>query len=149
MISTDHRAKSVRPACALLLMFVLTPALAERPVLKNVDAWGSTSYSDRPSRASSTPVRNRIAPEQSAARYDAAVVRAESDRLALQRTYAENGQPRKIAIYDPAPGYSQSRSAWPGQAPSPARLPRRSRWDPNLPLSPAPSLERNYYYNGR
>jgi len=140
----------MRLACTLLLALVLEPALAERPVFKHVDEWGSTNYSDRPSRISSTAVRNHIAPELSAARYDAAVNRAESDRLALQRAYAENHRPRKIAVYDPPPGYSQHRTVSPMQAGARTSfMPARSRWDPNLPVSPAPSLERNYYYNGR
>jgi hypothetical protein len=138
----------MRFASALVpvLMLVLEPALAGGPVFKQVDEWGATIYSDRPALASSKAIRNRIPPAPGAAGYDAAVNRAESDRLYLQRNYAENLQPRKVAIYDPAPGYAQHRNV-------PARIgtpyPIRSRWDASLPPSPAPSLERNYYYNGR
>src|SRR6266850_111395 len=42
--------------------------------------------------------------------------------------------------------YDAARAA-PLAAYAPHRL--RPRWDPNLPDSPAPSLERQYYYDGR
>jgi hypothetical protein len=122
-------------------------AFAGKPVYKDVDDRGRTVYSDRPTQGSSKPIRDRIPPDPGAAGYDAAQNRAESDRLTLQGVRLENLQPRRVATYDPPPGYAQHRPASPVQF-RPDYAPR-SRWDPSLPPSPSPSLDRNYYYNGR
>ena len=71
-----------------------------------------------------------------------ALLRAESDRIYMQRLEAENRQPRPFTVYDPQglqrPPYAPRR--YPGI---------NIRLDPNLPDSPPPSLERTYLYNGR
>ena len=121
-------------------------ASAQRPVYKSVDETGSVSYSDRRSANGDAPVRN-WRPDLSGPAYDSAVLRAESDRLYYARLLAERRQPVPVVIYDPR-GRQAART--PSVAPAyevPWRA--RSRWDPNLPPAPSPSLDRSYYYNGR
>ena len=77
--------------------------------------------------------------------YDVAAWRAESDREFYGRLLAERRRPVPVVIYDPR-GWQAAREQRPYAA---GGMPWRSQWDPNLPNSPAPSLERNYYYNGR
>jgi hypothetical protein len=132
---------------ALAWASLTSAALAGGPVYKDVDTQGNAIYTDRPAKASSKAITNRVAPPLSGPAYDAAVLRAESDRIALERNRLENLQPRKSVTYSAPPGYSQQPSPMP--TPFEPYSPRWSRWDPNLPPSPAPSLERNYNYNGR
>ena len=142
MTRSNERWLAVRFAYALVFLVPMQLAVAAGPVYKQEGERG-TVYSDRPAHLGATPIRNRVAPSLGPAGYDAAVLRAETDLLALERRYAENRVPRRIAIYDPPRGGVQ-------QAPqSGAPYDLRRRWDPNLPVSPAPSLERNYYYSGR
>ena len=82
--------------------------------------------------------------DPSPSQYDAAVLRAESDRLYYKRLRAGDRIPRPIVVYQPRRDVPQV--TFPTDYP-PHRL--RPRWDPNLPDSPAPSLERRYYYDGR
>jgi hypothetical protein len=118
---------------------------AERPVYKNVDPAGNVTYSDRRSGAGDAPVKNWLPANPSAYAYDTAVLRAERDRIYYQQQIAARHQPVPVVVFDPR-GWQTTRA----QAPDQTLAPRwRSRWDANLPASPAPSLERNYYYNGR
>ena len=128
------------------LMVWAAVAAAERPVYKNVDDAGRVSYSDRRAGAADHRLKNWMPANPRAYAYDAAVLRAESDREYLARLRAENRQPVPVVVYDPR-GWQAARSR-PGQA-FIGGAPWRGGWDPNLPLSPAPSLEREYYYNGR
>lgn len=131
-----------------LLCLALAPqaASAQSTVYRAVDTAGRAVYSDRPASAASKPVPRRVPPEPSAARYDEAVARAESERIAVLRSRAENLQPRKIVTYDPRASAAVGAESTHRQYP-PYLAGRR--WDARLPDSPAPSLERNYQYNGR
>ena len=121
-------------------------ANAQRTVYKNVDESGSVSYSDRKSGDGDTRVKN-WGPKPGSLGYESAVLRAESDRLYYARLLAERRRPVPVVIYDPR-GWQAARS--PAVAPASAMPWRaRSRWDPNLPPTPAPGLDRTYYYNGR
>ena len=111
-------------------------------VYRSVDESGRIIYSDRPAGKTSEAVRAPKPANPSRFEYDSAVMRAESDRLQMQRMEWENMQPRPFTVYDPRglqrPPYAPQRQ--PGI---------NIRLDPNLPDSPAPSLERTYLYNGR
>jgi hypothetical protein len=113
---------------------------------KSTDADGKVTYSDRKSGSGDTRVKNWMPANLTSPSYDAAVARSESDRIFYARLLAERRQPVPVVIYDPR-GWQEARSraanAFIGGGP------RYGAWDPNLPLSPAPSLERNYYYSGR
>ena len=135
----------------LLASILLWTAVAgaQRAVYKSVDDDGNISYSDRKNGNDDMRVRN-WRPELSASAYDSAVLRAESDRLYYARLLAERRQPVPVVVYDPrgwqaaltrpaAPAYGMYGMPWRA----------RARWDPNLPQTPMPSLDRNYYYNGR
>ena len=120
-------------------------ASAQRAVYKNVDEAGNVSYSDRQSGNVEARVKN-WGPKPDIG-YESAVQRAESDRLYYARLLAERRQPVPVVIYDPR-GWQAARS--PAVAPA-GELPwrARTRWDPTLPPSPAPGLDRTYYYGGR
>jgi hypothetical protein len=111
-------------------------------VYRSVDESGRIIYSDRPAGKASEPLRVPKPANPSRFEYDAAVMRAESERLQMQRMEWENMQPRPFTVFDPRglqrPPYAPQRQ--PGI---------NIRLDPNLPDSPAPSLERTYLYNGR
>jgi len=126
------------------LLIIASGALADRTVYKNVGADGKVTYSDRRSDSADTQVRN-WSPGLSGYAYDAAVLRTQSDRLYYHRLMTERHQPVPTVVYDPR-AWSQQRG---GAAGDPYGYSRWGGWDPNLPTSPAPSLERNYYYNGR
>jgi hypothetical protein len=132
--------------CALVIgLGVMAPAAhAERPVYRNLDDTGGVVYSDRALGPGSARVKSWKAASPSRSQYNAAVLRAESDRLYYERLRAEDRIPRPIAVYPPRHDVPQV--TFPADYP-PHRL--RPRWDPNLPDSPAPSLERRYYYDGR
>jgi hypothetical protein len=123
-------------------------AHAERPVYRNLDDKGGVVYSDRALGPGSARVKNWKAANPSPAQYDSAVLQAQSERIYYERLRAEDRIPRPIAVYQPR---RDAARAAPLAAPladyPPHRL--RPRWDPNLPDSPAPSLERQYYYDGR
>jgi hypothetical protein len=135
---------------ALLIACLLVwsaAASAQRVVYKSVDEAGNISYSDRRSGNVDAPVKNWSPSYLSGPAYDSAVLRAESDRLYYARLLAERRQPVPVVIYDPR-GWQAARS--PAIAPAggiPWRA--RNRWDPYLPATPAPGLDRSYYYNGR
>jgi len=120
---------------------------ADRTVYKRVDAEGKVTYSDRRSGESDQRVKSWMPANPGPSTYDAAVQRAESDRVFYARLLAERRQPAPVAIYDPR-GWQAAAQARPLLFDNNV-LPWRGGWDPNLPLSPAPSLERNYYYDGR
>jgi hypothetical protein len=131
---------------ALGLLLWAINAGAERVLYKHVDAEGKVTYSDRSSGAGDTRVKNWVPARLGRQSYDAAVMRAESDRYYYARLLAERRQPVPVAVYDPR-GWQEARSRS-AYAPT-GGMSRRARWDPNLPVTPAPSLERNYYYGGR
>jgi len=132
--------------CALVIALGLTApaAHAERPVYRNLDDTGGGVYSDRALGPGSARVKSWKPADPSPSQYDAAVLRAESDRLYYKRLRAGDRIPRPIVVYQPRRDVPQV--TFPTDYP-PHRL--RPRWDPNLPDSPAPSLERRYYYDGR
>jgi hypothetical protein len=139
------------PGCRALLvafgaLLCMADASAQRTIYKNVDAEGKVTYSDRKSGAADTRVKNWMRAEQGRYAYDSAVLRTESDRVYYARLLADRRYPVPVAIYDPR-GWQEARSR-PAYALT-GWAPRRAYWDPNLPPSPAPSLERNYYYSGR
>jgi hypothetical protein len=128
------------------LLLWATVASAQRAVYKSVDDAGNISYSDRRSGNGDLQVKN-WAPKPSSFAYDSAVLRAESDRLYHARLLAERRQPAPVALYDPR-GWEAAR-ARPVRPTYEMPWRARARWDPNLPPTPAPSLDRTYYYNGR
>lgn len=127
---------------------VATGTAADRTVYKNVDAEGKVTYSDRKAGTADTRVKNWMPADPGRYAYDSAVLRAESDRYYYAGMLAQRRQPVPVVIYDPRrwqearmrPSYGYEVGYGGG---------RRGRWDANLPPSPAPSLERNYNYNGR
>ena len=131
---------------AAALLILASGAAAERPVYKSLGTDGKVTYSDRRWESRDTPVRNWNPAHVERHAYDSAVMRAEYDRTYYARVQAERRQPVPTVVYDPRArgvnhgGYEDYR----GYGHS-----RYGGWDPNLPRSPAPSLERNYYYDGR
>jgi hypothetical protein len=122
----------------LALSFAAAGASAERPVYRNVDAGGRVTYSDR-GNAESDRVQQWTPASPGSDEYYSARARAESDERYYRQQQYEERQPRPILIYDPR--------GWAAQRP-PA-LPSTRWYDPNLPSSQPPSLERRYYYDGR
>lgn len=127
----------------LALAAIAIGAQAEaQGVYRSLDESGRVIYSDRPTGKQSDPVKPPTPGSPSRYEYESAVLRAESDRIYMQRLEAENRQPRPFTVYDPQglqrPPYAPRR--YPGI---------NIRLDPNLPDSPPPSLERTYLYNGR
>jgi len=111
-------------------------------VYRSVDESGRIIYSDRPAGKKSEAVKSATPANPSRYEYDSAVIRAESERVHMQRLEAENSQPRPFTVYDPR-GLQRPPYA-------PQRYPAINiRLDPNLPDSPAPSLDRTYLYDGR
>src|SRR3954468_24757629 len=118
-------------------------SLAEaQSVYRSVDESGRIIYSDRPAGKTSAPVKPAMPGSPSRFEYDSAVIRAESDRIHMQRLEAENSLPRPFTVYDPR---GLQRPPYAPQRPPGINI----RLDPNLPDSPPPSLERTYLYNGR
>ena len=132
-----------RTLAAACLVLLAAPAGAERPVYKSVDATGNVTYSDRQSAPGATRVKNWAPASPNRYAYDAAVARADSERLYYSRLLAERRLPVPVVIYDPRgwqaarsrPVYATEGTWW------------RLRRDPNLPDSPAPSFEPHFYYN--
>lgn len=121
------------------LALVAMAAHAERPLYRNVDADGRVTYSDR-GDAESERVQQSTPVSPDSHDYYGGRARADSDERYYQQQQYENRQPRPILIYDPR-GWATTpqQPAYPG-----------TRWyDPNLPPSQPPSLERRYYYDGR
>jgi|1185.fasta_scaffold469211_1 Domain of unknown function (DUF4124) len=111
-------------------------------VYRSIDESGRVIYSDRPAGKKSEAVRSATPANPSRFEYESAVMRAESERIHMQRLEAENSQPRPFTVYDPR-GLQRPPYA-------PQRYPAINiRLDPNLPDSPPPSLDRTYLYNGR
>lgn len=126
-----------------------TGAAADRTVYKNVDAEGKVTYSDRKAGSGDIRVKNWMPANPGRYAYDSAVLRAESDRTHYAGLLAERRQPVPVVVYDPRRWQetrSQTSNVY-GGGYGDGR--RRGGWDANLPPSPAPSLERNYYYSGR
>ena len=111
-------------------------------VYRSLDESGRIIYSDRPVGKKTEVVKPAAPANPSRYEYESALIRAESDRIHMQRLEAENRYPRPFTVFDPRglqrPPYAPPRQ--PGI---------NIRFDPNLPDSPAPSLERTYLYNGR
>ncbi len=140
---------NARLATGLLLAIVSAAALAERPVYRSVDAQGNVVYTDRPESASAPRVKMWTPANPSASQYDAARTQADADRLYYERLRAEDSQSRPIVIINPRnSGNSLIRPSEQRYAPAYPSF-RTGRWDPNLPDSQPPSLERRYYYDGR
>ena len=113
-------------------------AHAQRPLYRGTDGDGRVIYSDRPSADSET-VKQWTPANPDAHEYYGARARAESDERYYWQQQAESYQPRPIVTYDPR-----------GWASRPRREAPSTRWyDPNLPSSQPPTLERRYYYDGR
>ena len=131
----------LRPVLTIAAIVLASQAAAEG-VYRSIDESGRILYSDRPAGKLSEAVRPPTPGNPSRYEYDSAILRAESDRVHMQRLEAENRQPRPFTVYDPRglqrPPYAPPR--YPGI---------NIRLDPNLPDSPPPSLERTYIYNGR
>ncbi|HEY8068569.1 MAG TPA: DUF4124 domain-containing protein [Burkholderiales bacterium] len=138
----------LRILAVVCLALVAAPAGAERPVYKSVDATGKVTYSDRQGAPGAVPVKttrvkNWTPASPSGYAYQAAVARADSDRLYYARLLAERRLPAPVVIYDPRgwqaarlqPSYATGGTWW------------RLRRDPNLPDSPAPGFEPHFYYN--
>lgn len=132
---------------AACLALFAAAAGAERSVYKSVDTAGNVTYSDRQSAPGDARVKNWTPANPSRYTYDSAVIRAESDRLYYRRLVAERRGPVPVVVYDPR-GWQAARSQ-PADATGAMLWRSRWGWDPNLPASPPPSLERNYYYSGR
>jgi uncharacterized protein DUF4124 len=111
-------------------------------VYRSVDESGRVIYSDRPAGKKSEPVKPAIPTNPSRYEYESAMMRAEAERLQMQRMEWEDSRPRPFTVYDPN-GLQRPPYVPPRQPGINIRL------DPNLPDSPAPSLERHYLYNGR
>lgn len=127
----------MRTLC-LALVLLAGAAQAERPLYRNVDADGRVTYSDQGS-AEGERVKQWTPVSQDAYEYYGGRARAEADERYYWQQQYENAQPRPILIYDPRGAASRQPAALPG-----------TRWyDPNLPPSQPPSLERRYYYDGR
>lgn len=133
------------PGLLLTLAACLSwPVAAANPVFRETDARGQAHYTDRPASPGSRPVPRRVAPEPGPERYLGALLRADAERAAVQRAALEHRQPRRTAILESRAGQA-TRNAQVDEVP-----PRSvRRHDPNLPAVPAPSLERDYHYNGR
>jgi hypothetical protein len=141
----------MRVLIAAALLILASSALAERPVYKNLGPDGKVTYSDRRWESRDAAVRNWQPAHVERHAYESAVMRAEYDRAYYARLQAERRQPVPTVVYDP-----RGRSVQPGYDAGERYVdyrgygsPRHGGWDPNLPRSPAPSLERNYYYDGR
>jgi hypothetical protein len=125
-------------ALCLVLALAAAAAHAQRPLYRSVGADGRVTYSDQPS-GTAEAVKQWTPVSQDAYDYYGGRARADSDeRYYLQQQY-ESYQPRPIVVYDPRGWASRQ---------SPAR-PGTRFYDPNLPPSQPPSLERRYYYDGR
>jgi hypothetical protein len=137
-------------AFATLALILGGAQAADRAVYKSVDASGSVAYSDRRSGERETRVTNWM-PGPGRYAYAEGVQRAASDRAYYARLQYENRQPAPIAVYDPRRWQAQRERAAPSQDYSdPGHAQGYSgRRDYNLPNTPSPSLERNYYFNGR
>src|SRR5262245_7100508 len=128
----------MRILCLVLALAAAADAGAQRPVYRSVDEDGRVTYSRQPS-ASGEQVRQWTPVSPYSYDYDGAVLRAERDRLYYERQRNEDYQPRTILIYDP-----RGSTARP-----PAAQPSTRNYDPNLPPSQPPTLERRYLYDGR
>jgi hypothetical protein len=131
--------RRVRAALGLALALgAAADASAQRAVYRSVDADGRVTYSERPG-ADGEQIQQWTPVSPNAYDYDGAVLRAERDRLYYERQRNEEAQPRTILIYDPRGSTARPSAAQPS-----------TRWyDPNLPPSQPPTLERRYYYDGR
>lgn len=123
-------------------------AHADRTVYRNLDARGGVTYSDRPEGRSSAPVRMWTPANPSSFEYASARLLSDSERIQYLRMQAEDRRPRPIVTYQPGgrPATLAPRFTYPSDVP-PFRA--RGRWDPYLPDSQPPSLERRYHYDGR
>ena len=137
----------MRALWGLSLAMLATVALAtDRPAIyRHVDARGNVTYSDRPETKASTKVKIWAPRDPSGTEYAAALMRSESDRIYELRLQAEERRPRPVVTYLPRSPVQSSVFVDSSNVPPRARR----RWDPNLPESQPPSLERRYYYDGR
>ncbi len=146
LASASARAPVFRVGIATVVLVLASGAAqGERPVYRALDECGGVTYSDRPAATAATPLKNYQSPNPSPAGYHAARLRADTERVYYERLRAEDRLPVPIVTYDPRAQPVPSRPRL-GPLP-PHRL--HGRWDPNLPDSPAPSLDRHYLYDGR
>lgn len=122
----------------IALAIVAADASAQRALYRNVDDEGRVTYSDR-GDAGSDRVQQWTPTSPDSHDYYGGRARADSDERYYQQQQYENRQPRPILIYDPR-GWASQR---------PPELPSTRLYDPNLPNSQQPTLERRYYYDGR
>jgi hypothetical protein len=131
----------VKSAVAALFLLLGTGAEAQA-VYKSVDESGRIVYTDRPPAAQSDASKLKTPPPVSTSEYESARLRAETERVISERYHWEDRSRRPIVVHDPQ-GLQR-----------PPAPPRREpgvnvRRDPNLPDAPAPSTDRQYYYEGR
>jgi Domain of unknown function (DUF4124) len=112
-------------------------------VYRTVDEAGRIVYTDRPPAAKSgAAVKMKTPTQPSHYEYESARLRAETDRYQAESMSYEDRSRRPIVVHDPQ---GLQRPAAP-----PARYPATNiRRDPNLPDTPSPTTERQYYYQGR
>lgn len=138
---------AARVLLGFLLALAVLGAAAEQPVYREVDPRGSVVYTDRPERSSAPKVKMWTPANPSPLQYDAALTQSDADRMHYERLRAEDRRPRPVLLYSPSrPGGFIAPS---GSRTVPPSTPHRFRWDPSLPDSQPPTLERRYYYEGR
>jgi len=138
------RARSILAAA---LLAIAGAACADGGTYKSVDASGSVVYSDRRSDGQDIRVKNWM-PSPGNYAYTEALQRAQADRAYEARLQYERRLRPPIVVYDPLRWRAEreGQASQPGYGYAPGYSGRR---DFNLPDIPAPSLDRNYYYNGR
>lgn len=131
----------VKTAVAALILLA-SAAAAAQSVYKSVDESGRVVYTDRQPATKGPAAKVKTPPPVSNYDYELALLRRQTERAYSDRLHWEDRSRRPIVVYDPA-GVQQ--------APRPVyRAPAINvRRDPNLPDTPPPSNERQYYYQGR
>jgi uncharacterized protein DUF4124 len=130
-----------RCAFAALVLWVAADAQAQQ-VYKSVDESGRIVYTDRPPASKEPAATLKSPPPRSYWEYESARRQADWERAYTQRLEYENRMPPASVLYDPR-GLQRPYTR-------PSRQPGLTiRRDPNLPDTPAPSTNRDYYYGGR
>jgi len=127
----------MRVLCVALAL-AAAAAHAQRPLYRSIGPDGRVTYSDQPTAAAES-VKQWTPVSQHAYDYYGAQARADDDERYYRRQQYENRRPRPIVVYDPRGAAAQR----------PPSLPSTRWYDPNLPSSQPPSLERRYHYDGR
>ncbi|MFN2644310.1 MAG: DUF4124 domain-containing protein [Burkholderiales bacterium] len=131
-----------KSAFAALVLLLAADAEAQQ-VYKSVDEAGRIVYTDRPPASKDPAATVKLPPRApSLWEYESARRQAEWERVYTQRLEYENRMPAPTVVYDP---HGLQRPYTP-----PPRQPGLTvRRDPNLPDTPAPTTNRDYYYGGR